>query len=116
MREFLAARNSAPLPDTVARLLDDIRDRSDRVRDRGLVRLIECADPALAALIANDTRTRKHCSRAGESHLVVPAGSETAFRRGLREIGYLIAPLRPHGGHRRQMTADKGTTQAIAEA
>jgi hypothetical protein len=69
------------------RLLDDVVERTIKVHDRGLARLIECADPALAALIAGDTRTRKHCMRAGERHLVVPASSETAFRRALRDSG-----------------------------
>ena len=73
------------------RLLDDVADRSARIHDQGLARLLECAEPSLAALIANDTRTRKHCMRAGERHLVVPAASEAAFRRGLRELGYLVA-------------------------
>lgn len=91
IREFLAARSGAPLPDTVQRLLEDVADRGARVHDRGLVRLVECAEPALAALIANDTRTGKHCMRAGERRLVVPASSEAAFRRGLRELGYLLA-------------------------
>jgi hypothetical protein len=91
IREFLAARSGAPLPDTVVRLLEDVAARSARVHDRGLARLVECADAALAALIANDTRTRKHCMRAGEHHLVVPAAAEAAFRRALRELGYLLA-------------------------
>jgi hypothetical protein len=91
IREFLAARSDAPLPDTVGRLLADVADRCARVQDRGLARLIECAEPALAALIANDTRTRTHCMRAGERHLVVPASSDAAFRRALRELGYLLA-------------------------
>jgi hypothetical protein len=91
IRAFLGARSGAALPDTVARLLDDVAERTTKVHDRGLARLIECADPALAALIAGDTRTRKHCMRAGERHLVVPASSETAFRRALRDSGYLLA-------------------------
>jgi hypothetical protein len=91
IREFLVARSGAPLPDTVGRLLDDVAERSTKVQDRGLARLIECADSALAALIANDARTRKHCMRAGERHLAVPASSETAFRRALRDSGYLLA-------------------------
>jgi hypothetical protein len=90
-RDFLAARSDAPIPGTVVRLLQEIADRSALVRDRGLGRLIECADPALAALIANDSRTRQHCIRAGERHLVVPASSEAAFRRALREVGYLLS-------------------------
>ncbi len=91
IREFLAARSHGPLPATVSRLLEDVGERSVKVRDRGLARLVECADAALAALIANDARTRKHCLRAGERHLVVPASAETAFRRTLREVGYLLA-------------------------
>jgi hypothetical protein len=88
---FLAARSSAPLPDTVLRLLDDIAQRCGCVHDRGPARLVECGDPALAALIASDAGTGKHCMRAGERHLVVPASSEAAFRRELRELGYLLA-------------------------
>jgi hypothetical protein len=91
IREFLSARSGAPLPDTVSRLLADVAERSARVHDRGLARLIECQDPALAALIATDTRTRTHCLRAGERHLVVPASSDAAFRRALRAVGFLLA-------------------------
>ncbi len=91
IRAFLVARSGAALPDTATRLLDDVSERTTKVQDRGLARLIECADPALAALIANDTRTRKHCMRAGERHLVVAGSSEAAFRRALRDTGYLLA-------------------------
>jgi hypothetical protein len=116
IQEFLAARSGAPIPDTVARLLSDVADRSVKVQDLGLARLIECADPALAALIANDSRTRKHCMRAGERHLVVPASSEAAFKRTLREVGYLLAmgDRRP-AKNRRAKSPDDMTPQA-AEA
>jgi hypothetical protein len=96
IREFLSARGGAPLPDTVVRLLADVAGGCARLHDRGLARLVECAEPALAALIAHDTRTRKHCMRAGERHLVVPASSESAFRRALRDVGYLLAPAGAH--------------------
>jgi len=91
IREFLAARSGAALPDTATRLLDDVAERTTKVHDRGLARLVECADAALAALIANDARTRKHCMRAGERHLVVTGTSDAAFRRALRDAGYLLA-------------------------
>lgn len=90
IREFLTARSGTAIPDTVSRILDDVAERSSKVCDRGLARLVECADAPLAALIANDTRTRKHCMRAGERHLVVPSSSEAAFKRTLREVGYLV--------------------------
>ncbi len=89
--EFLTARSGGAIPDTVARLLADISARSAQVLDRGAARLIECAEPALAALIANDSRTRKHCLRAGERCLVVPESSVAAFKRNLRDVGYLVA-------------------------
>ena len=92
IQEFLSARSGGPLPDTVARLLEDVADRSAKVLDCGLARLVECADPTLAALIVNDSRTRRHCMRAGERHLVVTASSESAFKRALREVGYFVAP------------------------
>lgn len=95
IREFLTARSGADLPATVARFLDDVAERSTKLQDRGLARLIECADPALAALIANDARTRKHCLPAGDRHLVVPASSEGAFRRALRYAGYALSNRAP---------------------
>lgn len=90
IREFLTARSCVAIPDTVARLLDDAAERSTKMHDQGLARLVECADPALAALIAHDSRTRKHCMLAGERHLVVPSSSESAFKRTLRDVGYLV--------------------------
>ncbi len=91
IREFLEARSGALLPDTVVQLLEDTSGRCQRVHDRGLARLIECDEPSLAALIANDSRTRNYCMRAGDCHLLVPVSSESAFKRSLRDIGYLLA-------------------------
>jgi len=100
IRKFLTTRSSVAIPDTVTRLLDDVAERSTKLQDQGLARLVECADPALAALIANDSRTRRHCMLAGDRHLVVAASSDAAFKRGLRKVGYLVAmgsvkPARP---------------------
>ncbi len=89
--DFLAARGGAAIPETVARFFAEMEARSKMLRDRGLARLIECVDSSVAAMIANDRRTRKHCLLTGERHLVVPASSENAFRRALREAGYLVA-------------------------
>ena len=103
IRQFLSARSEAPLPAAVVRMLDDVAQRCGCVQDRGLARLIECSDGALAALIAEDPRTCKYCTRMGERHLVVPAASEAAFGRRLREIGYLLAPGAA------QLSAGRGT-------
>ena len=107
LRELLVTRSGAQLPETVGRLLEDVAERSARVCDRGLARLVECADPALAALVANDARTRKHCLRAGDRHLAIPASSESAFRRGLREVGYLVAPGKAYTALRERRATDE---------
>jgi len=113
IREFVTARSAVAVPDTVTRLLDDVADRSTKIHDRGLARLVECADPALAALIANDSRTRRHCLLAGERHLVVPSSSEATFKRTLREVGYIVAmgeakPVKP----RNETDRKKATSQS----
>ena len=92
IREFLDARSIGTIPDTVIRFLDDTEQRAAKLQDRGLARLIECSDAALALLIAGDSRTRKHCMPAGEHHLVVPSSSEGAFKRALLKLGCCIAP------------------------
>jgi hypothetical protein len=107
IRGFLTARSGTPIPDTVVRLLEDVADRSVKVHDRGPARLIECADPALATLIANDSRSGRHCMHAGERHLVVQASSEAAFRRTLRALGYLLSSSDPRpAGRRRARRSD----------
>lgn len=90
VRDFLAARSSAPLPNTVVNMLDDIDRRSAALIARGAAVLIDCADPALAVQLARDRRTRGHCLLAGERTLAVPAASEATFRRAARELGYVV--------------------------
>lgn len=91
IREFLIARSKNEIPATVLRLLTDVEERSRKIKNRGEARLLECADAPLAALIANDPRTRKFCLRAGESFVVVPLKSEASFKRALRDMGYLMS-------------------------
>jgi hypothetical protein len=40
--EFLASRSREPLPQAVEVLLADLGERSGRLRDHGLARLVEC--------------------------------------------------------------------------
>ncbi len=91
LEAFLTARGG-PLPDTVQSFLADLASRAGQFSDRGAARLVECADPALAAEVAGHKRLGKLCQRAGDRHLVVPAASETAFRKALRELGYILPP------------------------
>jgi hypothetical protein len=93
LRQLLEQTSQDALPNTVEQFLADLETRSQGLKDRGIARLIECTDPTLATLIANDSRTKKYCILAGDRHLVVPAEGETRFRNALRKLGYTI-PLR----------------------
>jgi Helicase conserved C-terminal domain len=98
LAEFLRAQSGAhggrpvDLPQTVDVFLSDLRDRASRLRDLGAARLIECRDPELALLLANDRRLRPLCQIAGDRCLVFRAADEPAVRRALRELGYTVPP------------------------
>jgi hypothetical protein len=87
---FLGNRCHAELPSTVTTLIDDVARRASRLRDLGMTQLVECADPALATLIANDRRLRTLCRLVGDRHLAISPEHGTAFRRGLRTLGYAL--------------------------
>ncbi|WP_338671695.1 helicase-associated domain-containing protein [Streptomyces sp. SCSIO 30461] len=89
LRHHLEA-GAAPLPQTVTTLLADAARRVGQVRDTGPVHLVECADPAVAALLATDRRTRTHCTRLGERHLTVPLDKLPAFRKSALAQGYPV--------------------------
>lgn len=87
---FLAARSHADLPATVAAFLQDAATNARKLHDLGLARVVECQDPALAALIANDRRLGKLSWQCGERHLIVPATADAKFRKGLHDLGYAL--------------------------
>jgi hypothetical protein len=92
--DFLRAKSSNALPDNVATFFREAAERASSIVARGPALLIEARDAALAALIANDSRTRSLCLLAGERHLVVPAEVESAFRRALHDLGYGLAAFK----------------------
>jgi hypothetical protein len=57
-----------------------------------VARLIECADPALATLIASDRRLSGRCRLVGDRYLAVTVDREPEFRKALRALGYIILP------------------------
>lgn len=87
---FLTEASADGLPNTVQQFFEDCLERTTSIQDRGLARLIECKDKTLAALIANDSRTKKFCYLAGDCCLVVPTDKETRFRTALRKVGYTL--------------------------
>ncbi len=54
-------------------------------------RVVECADAALATLLANDRTLRAHCTRIGDRHLLL-AGAEAKVRTAMRKLGYALGP------------------------
>lgn len=92
LTEFIAARSSGALPSTVQTLLDDLRQRASKLRDLGLVRIVECADAALARELAVDPKLRGRCQLAGERCLVFGIEDEKAVRQALRRLGYIVPP------------------------
>jgi hypothetical protein len=87
---FLGDRSHTELPSTATTLIDDIARRGSRLRDLGIAQLVECADPALATLIANDRRFRTLCRAVGDRYIAIPPEHGTAFRKGLRTLGYAL--------------------------
>ena len=90
LRRFLGDRCHADLPSTVTTLIDDVAGRASRLRDLGVAQLVECADPALAILIANDRKLQPLCRPVGDRHLAIPPEHSAAFRKGLRTLGYAL--------------------------
>lgn len=96
LQRFLEGRTQHQLPSTVAAFLADLTVRAERLRDLGVARIVECSDPALAALIVRDRRLRQLCHPIGERHLAIPVEHETEFRKALRALGYVLPPT-PEG-------------------
>jgi hypothetical protein len=90
--EFLQARSSVGLPETVTVFLQDLQHRATLLRDRGTARLIECADAHTAMLLAKDRKLKLLVNLAGETMLVFAATEEAAVKKALKELGYVLPP------------------------
>ncbi len=92
LRSFLTERAVHDVPATVRTLLDDVAARTRQVRDLGMRRIIECADVAVATLLAQDRALRAHCTRIGDRHLLLAPGGEDKVRTAMRKLGYALGP------------------------
>lgn len=88
LREFLTARDDQPLPETVDGFLDATARRAQALVPQGPALLVECADAALAELLATQEPTAKLCRRTGERGIVIRAEVEDKFRKAIRQLGY----------------------------
>jgi hypothetical protein len=87
---FLTQRTEHELPSTLSTLIADVHRRAGQLTDLGHARVIECADPATAALIAHDRSLRPLCHPIGNKHLAVPLDQELKFRKALLKLGYVV--------------------------
>jgi hypothetical protein len=88
--DFLTQRTDHELPGALSTLLNDVTRRTSALTDLGHARVIECADPALAALITHDRTLRGLCRPLGDCHLAVTPEHERKFRTALRKLGYVL--------------------------
>jgi hypothetical protein len=88
LREFLERRDPQGLPETVDGFLATVSRQAGALKNTGTVLLIECADAALAELIAGHDLTRSLCLRAGPKHLAVKTDAEERFRQAVHGLGY----------------------------
>jgi hypothetical protein len=87
---FLSERTEHDMVNALSTLMADVGRRAGQLVDLGHVRLIECADPATAALIARDRRLQPVCRPIGNKHLVVPLDQERKFRTALLKLGFVM--------------------------
>ncbi len=92
LHRLLDSAGQGALPETVTRLLSDAAARASALSDRGVVRLVECADSATATLIARDKRTAGYCRLLDDRHLAVAAEHDVTFRDALVHLGYVLPP------------------------
>ena len=88
LESFLDERAVHAVPATVRRILADVEARAGQVRDLGTRRVLECAEPSVAMLLAQDRSMRGLCTRLGERHLMLDPAGEQKARTMLRKLGY----------------------------
>jgi hypothetical protein len=90
IRDFLTGALGTDLPAALRARLDAAAQRATALTDTGPARLIQCRDPALAAMLAADPATAPHCVRAGERLLCVSESKLKAFRKGLARLDLVL--------------------------
>ncbi len=88
--DFLVAKADGGIPKNISIFFQEMADRESQLQVRGSALLIEAQDSALAQLITHSSTLARLCMLAGERTIVVPAESEKAFRRALRDLGYSL--------------------------
>ena len=87
---FLAENATEEIPKTIRVLLDDLQAKADAVVNTEEAWLVEFQDPAVAALVAHDSKAGKLCLLSGERHVAVAKTNERAFRTAVKKLGYVL--------------------------
>lgn len=91
---FLDAMSATPVPDNIRHFVDDTIQRAFLVSWEGTAEVFRAADEATALLIAHDSATKSLCHLAAPNRLTVPSRHVAAFRRALRQLGFIAPPDR----------------------
>lgn len=87
---FLTENSQEEIPARVRAFFNELQANLDVINQTEDAWLIEFQDPGVASLIADDSRAGKLCVLAGERHLAVAKSSERAFRKALKNLGYVL--------------------------
>lgn len=87
--EFLQRRHEGPLPKQVTEWLEEIEDHSHTFHHTGNALYIKARSQTLARTATGDPVLGKFVKELDSRTLLVPANKEKAFRRRLKEMGYL---------------------------
>jgi len=90
VREFLISRIEGELPQTAEVFLSDLGEKADQLQDLVDARIVVCKDPMVALTIVSDRRLKSICQLAGDRQIVFKASDETAIRKVLRGMGYVL--------------------------
>lgn len=87
---FLTENAAEEIPETIRVLFEDLKAKSSAASKAEEAWLVEFQDPAVAALIAHDSKAGKLCLLAGKRHLAVAKNNERSFRTAMKNLGFVL--------------------------
>lgn len=90
LESFLEANAAGGLPDTVCEFFESLQCRVKAFRRSREAVLLEWETEELALHLSTDPATREFCHHAGGNRLVVPHHQLTAFRGGVKNLGWVL--------------------------
>lgn len=91
---FLDSMSHTPMPDNVRLFIHDTIRCASLVSYEGPAEVFRTADEPTALLIAHDSAAKSLCYATGPNRLTVPSRNVPAFRRALRQLGFIAAPTK----------------------